>query len=64
MSDDFGCDIATGTAPVLNNDCSLQSFTHALADQPRERVGYTAGYEGNNKSDLSTRILLRARLLP
>ena len=64
MSDDPRCDIATGTAPVLNNNRLLQSFTQALAGQPRQRVGYTAGREGNNKSDLSARILLRTSLMP
>ena len=64
MSDDLRCDIATGTAPVLNNNCLLQSLTQALADQPGKCVGYTAGREGNNKSDLSARILLRTSLMP
>src|SRR6516165_5591254 len=63
MSNNLGRDIATGTAPVLNNNCLLQSLTQALADQPRKGVGYTAGREGNNKSDLSARVLLRASLL-
>jgi hypothetical protein len=63
VSDDLGCDIATGTAPVLNNHGLLQSLTYTLANQPSERVGYAAGCEGNNKSDLPTRILLRTALV-
>jgi hypothetical protein len=64
VSDDLGCDIATGTAPVLNNHGLLQSLTYSFADQPRKRVGYTAGCKSNDKSDLSAWILLRPRLLP
>src|SRR5215469_4491953 len=64
VSDDLGCAIATSTAPVLNNDGLLQSLTHSFADQPRKRVGYTAGINSNHNSELSAWILLRPRLLP
>jgi hypothetical protein len=51
-------------ATVLNIYVLLQTLAHSFADQPRERVGYTAGRKSNDKSDLSAWVLLRPRLLP
>jgi hypothetical protein len=58
MRDDLGCDISAGPAAVLDNDGLLQSLANALANQPRQSIGYTTGREGDNKGDLPTRILL------
>jgi hypothetical protein len=50
-------------ATVLNIYVLLQTLAHSFADQPRERVGYTAGRKSNDKSDLSAWILLRTALV-
>jgi hypothetical protein len=54
----LGPEDAAGARPVLDDHGLAERLAHRLAEHARDRVGRTAGGEGDDHGDVASRVLL------